>query len=346
MIRLKKKKFFADTLKKAYEFPKYGIEDEFAALTLETWIPAFEDRYKSNHFIHRTVKPFKQGDKLEDGTLIDERRGWRTHYPKDKKKSLGYATRKMNYKDFNELYKRLTFSSEVWMKKVPIRPKDHKDEDIKINGHTRCGKTKITIDNKIGEISFVAAMNKVDSLDFDAFEKTHEDIQAFFCGGLPKTGICVNIYTKKGKRIRIKDPNIKFSDERKILLEYKDDGVVYVKINISLDDKEVEFWTLALIESVKAESDYHFVQHDSFYNYFREPFSLNIDCPTRGIIFDILFEGLTDNQKLTADVSYFAFSGTNPMMGAINGKNHYAAKFSGWFFVGHGVSFSYRIANI
>ncbi|MCK5615355.1 hypothetical protein KAR91_76535, partial [Candidatus Pacearchaeota archaeon] len=111
-----KKKFFANTLKKAYEFPKYGIEDEFATLTLDSWIPAFEEKYQSNHFIHRTIKPLEKGGKLEDGTLVYEKRGWRTHYPKNKAKASGYAIRVFKYKDFYELYKRLAFSSEVWMK--------------------------------------------------------------------------------------------------------------------------------------------------------------------------------------------------------------------------------------
>jgi hypothetical protein len=339
-----KKEFFVSTLKKAYEFSDYGIEDEFAILTTKGYLPAFEDQYKSNHFIHRTFKPYNH-DKtngLENGITVCEEQGWRTHYPKNQKEQIRGGKRTMNFRDYKELYRRFFYSFEVWMKKVE---KEAIEENIDKTDHTRCGIVKISVNKKIDEEEFCKAFEEIESLDFNEMKNFKEESKKFFYGDDAKLGIEVIVYTKNGERYDLNEPEITLKHGKKILLSYKIDGETYASIKINLSGQMISIDTNAKLNKRIAKNDYHFVQFAEFYNYYSEPFVVVSGVPTKSIIIDALFEGMKDGQKVITDVMYLAHKGENTMIKPVKNDNHYAAKFSGWFFQGHGVVFSYRIVD-
>lgn len=339
----KKKEFFIRTLKNAYDFSDYGIEDEFADLTTRNYLPVFEEKYKSNHFVHRTFKPYKHGSSLKEGISVKEEQGWRAHYPKNIPQKMEYGTRGMKFKDFEELYRRMFYSSEVWMKEA--NPLGNKEGNKITPKHVKCGKIIIDIKETIAPATFTREIKNLSLLDFNAISECATKAKEFLHGTNSKLGIRVTIYKKDGTKIVVTEPKIKIGQERKIDLVYKIDGTKYLQICINFNKNKVTFETGALLNKVKAKKDYHFVVVNEFYNYYCEPFALMCGCPTKSVIISVLFEGLNNEQKVIADTMYLAYTGTNPMIQPIQNKYHYSAKFSGWFFVGHGIVFTYRIVN-
>ena len=336
-------KFFTETLKSAYKFSDYGIEDEFATLATNSYIPAFEEQYKSNHFIHRTFKPYDSKLGLEGGIRVFEEMGWRTHYPKFRPENMGEDRRAMTFVDNVELYRRLFYDSEISMRKVESFSADA--DNLNSQELVMCGKTSVSIADRVSEAQFAKLLDEIENCDFDDVDQLSALVQSHFVGPRCKTGLRVDVIPKKRQRIRLNNPVFEFPYEKTIRLNYFNEGWKYAAIEINFFDHTLKIDAGAMLDAIEAKSDYHFVQRAEFYNSYMEPFNVKCYCPTKGIIIDLLFDGLPKNKRLVGTVGFFAHKGVNPMGRATIGRNHYARKFSGWFLPSHGVTFAYRIVD-
>ena len=337
----KKEAFFINTIKNAYEFSDYGIEEDFAQLTTQNYLPLFEEKHMTNHFMHRTFSPFRKNGDIKDGFWINEEQGWRAHYAKEKPSAISSNTRGVVFKDHNELFKQLNYSMELWVREAKRAEKISKTKVTE--EHNRYIKTKIATRKDLSQSDFILSCQEIEQIKFSDKDTLINSLCDFFKDNKAKLGIEATFYIKNEKPTSVNKPEINIKDDGSIQLKYKVGGVEYLKIEINFLEQTLLFDIKAELPRLKEKTDYHFVQRSRFYSYYEEGFTLSCSAPTKNIILDIIFEDLPPNLKILPEVSYLALYGSNAMMKPIRSKSHYGAKFSGWFFVRHGLTFSYRI---
>jgi len=311
-----KKEFFSKSLRNAYNFSDYGLEDEFAELTTENYLPVFEDRYKSNFFVHRNYKPVNR-EKFKEGFTIHEERGWRAHYPKKQNGYRSTTSRTFYYSTNLELLNYLnSYDYEARIEKF-IGINDTEDN------FQVCGNTSFKLLDKAQFLKSYNLIlnNDVSQLDF---------------------GVTLNHFSNVlSKKIDLK-PNCSFKNGC-LLMTYYSDGINVGSLEINVLEKSLIFITPIEFGKIEAKTDYRFVERSTFYSYYRESMNLLMDCPTKNVTLNLVFDDLSEDEFLeVGDLVFFAQAGKKPMP-LIKTKNHINVKFSGWFFPKHGVSFSYRI---
>jgi hypothetical protein len=346
LSRANKKKFFIGTLKSAYRFADYGLEDDFAELTTQNYLPAFEEQYNTNHYINRIYRPINSED-LQQGFRVEESQGWRAHYPKHTDEKMGVGSREMIFKDFSELYQCLKYSNEVWMRKVDktskvaLKLKEHRST------HIRCGRTEVFFRDDISDEKFTTVCKDFLSIDTHELEKEKQKsiIDEYFTGDKSRFGIVVKVFKKNGEALRIESPDVEIDKRGVITLNYLVGKQLNTVIKIDFQVQTVNFRIGAMLEAKELKCDYHFVQNSNLFNHYGERFVSKCNYPTKNLIVSVLMEGVPAKLSLLTDVHCMAFKSSNAMMNPIKTNHHYSEKFSGWFFRNHGVVFSYRLVK-
>lgn len=320
----KKKEFFVNTLKKAYKFKNYGVEEEFAKLATENYLPVFEDRYQRNYFVHRNYKKV-DGCDLSKGFIVTELRGARIHYNKQPE-SVIFPSREMKYVNEYEFIKRL----ENYKSRMSFKNKA--DDAFNIC----CGEYEASWTN--------SAVKEEGVETFLSSEDEALAIRYFGKGG----ELNISVRDKK-KEIVMDNPYIEFK-KRKLILSYLDKKDQEIcNILVLLDDFSIKIRfrfevDIALNEDY-SKNDYHFFTENEFFSYAEEPFSVAMIRPTQNVTLSINFEDLNLNSErlFISDVHFFSQAGCNPLHKELATANTYNVKKSGWFFLNQGLAFNYRI---
>ena len=139
----KKKKFFAEILRNTYKFSDYDVESDFANISVNSFLPAFEESYKRNYSIRRdheeitksesfksimlnlgyeegffdvlkkiNQSPWNKSRNKKDDFFVHEEKNWITHFSKTVSYPKEYKIiKKSIFLNYAHLFQKLMFYS-------------------------------------------------------------------------------------------------------------------------------------------------------------------------------------------------------------------------------------------